>query len=63
MSVQCFENDIYLKLSLKLHIFLKQHFIDMFNQELDMFSGLLDCPIIGVLFSDFLKEKGGGESW
>lgn len=42
MALQCFENDIYLKLLLKLHICLKQHFIYMLNQELDVFSALLN---------------------
>lgn len=42
MAVQCFKTDIYLKLLLKLHISLKQCYIYMLNQELDMLSGLLN---------------------
>lgn len=35
-----YTNDLYVKSVLKLHIHLKQHFIFMLDQNLDMFCGL-----------------------
>lgn len=65
MAIQWFENNLYVKLVLKLHIYLRQHFIFVLHQDLDIFCGLqnqdVNCNPRNAIHSRS-GGAGGGEA-